>query len=82
MLKKEQEQTVGKGKYVSAVTVQFDFADAWTVKIETPLLKAVDLIEDGHTEIRVAGAGVDVRDGVVEIEFGNLSTELNTPKDM
>ena len=79
--KKEQEQTAGKGKYVSAVTVQFDFADAWTVKIETPILKAVDLIEEGHTEIRVAGAGVDVCDGMVEIEFGDLSTERDTPKD-
>lgn len=79
--KKEQEQSSGKGKYISAVTVQFDFSDAWTVKIETPLLKAVNMIEEGRSGICVAGAGVDVRDGMVEIEFSNLSTERDTPKD-
>lgn len=79
--KKEQDQSAGKGKYISAVTVQFEFADAWKVKIETPILKVVNMVEDGHAEMRVAGSSVDVRDGTVEIEFANLSTEKDTPRD-
>ena len=78
---KEQGQTVGKGKYVSVVTVQFDFADAWTVKVESPILKAVSLVEDGHREINVTGTRVDVVGGTVEIEFGDVSAENPTPLD-
>ena len=79
--KKDTAQTEGKGKYVSVVAVQFSFTDAWTVKIEAPILKAVDLIDQEHGTVSVAGTNVDVSRGQVEIEFGDLSTETDTPLD-
>lgn len=79
--KKETSQTEGKGKYVSAVMVQFRFTDAWIVKFESPILKAVDLVEQGHSDISVVGTNVDVAGGQVEIEFGDMSTETDTPLD-
>ena len=63
--KKEQGQTAGKDKMVSVVTVKFDFTDAWMVKIECPILKEVSMLENGD----------------VEIEFGDVSTETDTPAD-
>lgn len=79
--KKEKEQTEGKGTFLSSVTVQFKFADAWKVKFETPILKAVDLVEQGQIGLKVAGADVSVMNGMVEIEFGNISSEKETPVD-
>ena len=61
--KKEQGQTAGKDKMMSAVSVKFDFCDAWAVKIESPILKAVSLMEDGSAEL----------------EFGDISTQTDTP---
>ena len=78
---KEQAQTAGKGKYVSVVNVMFDFTDAWTVKIESPILKAVSMVESGHASVNVTGASVDVRNGQIEIEFGDVSTATDTPLD-
>ena len=88
---KEQAQTAGKGKYVSVVAVQFDFTDAWDVKFETPILKAVSMVDFGPHEmdengnyeggVLVAGSNVDVRSGIVEIEFGNVATETDVPLD-
>ena len=79
---KEQQQTAGKGKYISVVQAQYEFNDGWTVKLETPILKAVSFMENEHTTVRVAGSDVDVQNGQIEIEFGNLSTEKDTPKDI
>lgn len=85
---KESSQTAGKGKYVSVVAVQFDFTDAWDIKFETPILKAVSLVDFGapavdehgnFTDLDVAGTGVDVHDGQIEIQFGNMSSETDTP---
>ena len=89
---KEQAQTAGKGKYVSVVSAQFDFTDAWDVKLETPILKAVSMVDYGERKmdengnvisgIEIAGTNVDVSNGTVEIEFGNFSTETDTPLDV
>ena len=85
---KETAQTAGKGKYVSVVAVQFDFTDAWDVKYETPILKAVSLIDFGAPDvdengnehgIDVTGTNVSVSNGQVEIQFGNMSAETDTP---
>jgi len=88
---KEQAQTAGKGKYVSVVAVQFEFTDAWDVKFETPILKAVSMVDFGPHEmdengnyeggVLVAGTNVDVRNGIDEIEFGNVATETDVPLD-
>lgn len=88
---KEQAQTAGKGKYVSVVAVQFDFTDAWDVKLETPILRSVSMVDFGAPPrdadgnliggISVAGTDVDVREGVVELEFGNLAAETDVPLD-
>ena len=69
---KETSQTAGKGKYVSMVAVQFDFVDAWTVKVESPILKTVSLMELGSREIQVTGTNVDVSTGETVIEFGDI----------
>jgi hypothetical protein len=79
---KEQAQTAGKGKYVSVVNVQFDFTDSWVVKIESPILKSVSMVESGHSSINVTGSIVDVRNGMVEIDFGDVSSETRTPLDI
>ena len=85
---KETAQTAGKGKYVSVVAVQFDFTDAWDVKYETPILKAVSLIDFGAPDvdengnehgIDVTGTNVSVSNGQVEIQFGNMSAETDMP---
>ena len=88
---KEQAQTAGKGKYVSVVSVQFDFTDAWDVKLETPILKAVSMVDFGAPQmdefgnpiggIRITGTNVDVSGGHVEIEFGNIASETDVPVD-
>ena len=78
---KEQAQTAGKGKYVSVVNVQFDFTDSWVVKIESPILKSVNMIGEERSVVNVKGASVDVRNGMVEIEFGDVSAETDTPLD-
>lgn len=78
---KEQAQTAGKGKYVSVVTVQINFTDSWVVKIESPILKAVTMVEEDRIGVNVTGASVDVRNGQIEIEFGDVSTASDTPLD-
>lgn len=78
---KETPQTSGKGKYVSLVTVSFNFTDAWNVKIESPILKVIDLVDVDSSPVSIAGTNVDVSSGQVEIEFGDLSTETDTPLD-
>jgi len=88
---KEQAQTAGKGKYVSAVTVQFDYTDAWDVKYETPILKAVsaidfgapDVDEDGNLVggIEIAGTDIDSTNVAFTIEGEDISTETDTPLD-
>ena len=79
---KELPQTVGKGKYVSVVAIQFDFIDAWNVKIESPILKAVSLVDAGHEDVSICGTNVEVSNGQVEIEFGDMSTATDTPLQM
>lgn len=76
--KKETPQTAGKGKYVSVVSVKFEFTDAWAVKIESPILKKTSVVNVGKSSIRVAGADVDVSGGVAEISFGDVSTATDT----
>lgn len=76
---KEQAQMVGKGKYVSVVAVQFDFAESWRVKTECPILKAVNMVDPGHASISVCGTSVDVTNNTVEIIFDDISTETDTP---
>ena len=49
--KKEQGQSAGKDRVMSVVTVKFDFADAWFVKDESPILKSVTMT-DGSAEIQ------------------------------
>lgn len=88
---KEQAQTAGKGKYVSVVSVQFDFTDAWIVKFETPILKVVSMVESGEHKmdengnliggVSISGTNVDVANGCIEIEFGNMATETDVPLD-
>lgn len=79
--KKDQQQSEGKGKYVSAVTVEFEFSDAWTVKLETQILKAVSMMDAGQSSVHICGTNVDVANGQVEIEFGDMSTETDTPEE-
>ncbi len=85
---KEQQQTAGKGKYISVVAVQFEFTDAWTVKIESPILKVVSMMERessdmniGKDVVQISGSGIDVSGGTVEIQFGDISTATDTPLD-
>ena len=80
--KKDEQQTAGKGKYISAVSVQFTFTDAWAVKIESPILKSVDMVERGHSDVYIAGTVVEVAEGAAEIEFGEFSAETDTPDVM
>ena len=80
--KKEQQQTAGKEKLVSVVQVKFDWNDAWAVKLETPILKAIDFIEDDRSSVRICGTNVDVMNGTVEIEFGDMSSETDTPVEV
>lgn len=63
--KKEQGQSAGKDKIMSVVTVKLDFTDAWIVKVESPILKSVTVVEDGSANI----------------EFGDVSTETGIPAD-
>ena len=78
--KKETSQAEGKGKYISTVTVKFDYTDAWKVKMETPILKVVSMMEEGHPKVSVTGSEVDVQNGTFEIQFGDISAEKDTPK--
>lgn len=88
---KEQAQTAGKGKYVSVVSVQFYYTDAWDVKYETPILKTVSAIDFGAPEtdeygntvggIGIAGTDVDVTNVAFRIDAGDVSTETDTPFD-
>jgi hypothetical protein len=39
------------------------------------------MIEEGHAVVNVTGTNVDVRNGMVEIEFGDVSSETDTPLD-
>lgn len=76
---KETPQTAGKGKYASVVSVSFDFTDAWTVKVESPILKTVSMTHRWPSEISICGTNVDVSGGVVDIQFGDTSSETDTP---
>ena len=76
---KEQGQMAGKGKYVSVVAVKFDFTDAWRVKIESPILKSASLFDKEPNDIFICGTNVDVAAGHAEIEFGDMSSETDTP---
>lgn len=79
--KKEQSQSAGKDKIMSVVQVKFDWYDAWNVKLETPILKTVDMHfkVGGSDTVCIAGTNVDIMGGQVEIEFGNMSTATDTP---
>lgn len=80
--KKDLPQTAGKDKMVSTVTVGMDFADAWVVKSESPMLKVVSVIDRGTPELLdVSGSMVEKPVEQLEIEFGDMSTETNTPND-
>ncbi len=73
--KKETAQSEGKGKYISTVTAKFDFTDAWNVKIESPILKVVSMMEDDRQSVNVLGSAVDANNGGFIIEFGDVSAE-------
>lgn len=77
--KKEQSQTAGKEKMVSVVQVKFDWTDKWAVKMETPILKSIDVIEKNESSVCITGTNVEVSDGLIEIEFGDMSTSTDTP---
>lgn len=79
--KKERPETDGKGKYSSVVAVKFDYTDAWTVKLETPILKEVSLMDEGSAEIKVVDTMVEVPTGDISIEAADLSAETDTPLD-
>ena len=79
--KKEQNQTAGKDKMVSIVQIKFDWDDAWTVKLETPILKSVNVIDENRSSLCITGTNVDIMNGEVEIEFGNMSSATDTPVD-
>lgn len=75
---KETQQTAGKGKYLSVVSVQFDFTDAWNVKFETPILKVVSMLDFGPANVGEHGepdGGVPVIGDSVGIMPGNISSE-------
>ena len=52
------------------------------VKIESPILKAVTMMDDGSKSISISGTDVEVMGGNVEIEFGDMSTETDTPLEV
>lgn len=79
--KKDEPQTAGKGKYLSAVRVSFDFTDAWTVKFETPILKVVSAIDVDQRKLDVLGTEVDMSSETTEIKFGEFATETDLPLD-
>lgn len=79
--KKDQSQSAGKEKIMSVVTVKFDWSDAWMVKFETPILKSVDFKYPESGKIAITGSDVDINKGCVEIEFGDMSTDTDTPID-
>lgn len=80
--KKDLPQTAGKDKIVSAVSVAFDFSDAWTVKSESPVLKTVAIkMKIGDPMLEVSGDVIRLPDTDVEVEFGDVSAETDTPND-
>lgn len=79
--KKDQAQMAGKDKISSVVAVKFDWTDAWAVKMESPKLKSVDVHMESPDEMSVLGSTVKVGGDQVEIEFGNMSSETDTPID-
>lgn len=80
--KKEVPQSAGKDKIVSSVSVSFDFSDAWTVKSESPILKVVSLkMKSGDPAFEVAGDVLKLPELGVEVEFGDVSAETDTPND-
>lgn len=79
--KKETSQTAGKGKYVSVLSAQFSFTDAWTVKYETPILKTVAAVVDDPKTVKITGDNVEIPNGQLEIEFGNMSVSTDTPSN-
>jgi len=81
MQKKEQDQAAGKDKIVSVVQVKFDWTDSWIVKFECPILKSVTMIDKDTSHVFVAGTNVEVVNGQINIEFGAVSAETDTPSD-
>lgn len=79
--KKESARSSGKDSMMSVVSVKFDFVDAWVVKYEAPILKSVDMIDRDEGSVSVCGSVVKTSRGETEIEFGDMSSELNTPVD-
>ena len=77
--KKDQGQTAGKELIVSAVTVKFSWSDAWFVKFESPILKEVSMNDTDRSSINVCGSNVEISNGHIEIQFGDISTETDTP---
>jgi hypothetical protein len=72
----EQAQAAGRDKIASVVQVQFDWADAWMVKVESPILKSVDVFPVENGTVAITGTNVDLADGQIEIEFGDLDSEM------
>jgi hypothetical protein len=77
----EQAQASGRDKIASVVQVQFDWADAWMVKVESPILKSVDILSVERDSIEITGTNVDLVNGQIEIEFGDLSSATDTSVD-
>lgn len=79
--KGDSGQADGRDRLMSAVQVSFSWADAWSVKIESPILKTVGMKPVLPNGIFVSGTPVDVTPGVTDIRFGDLSSETDTPVD-
>ena len=77
--KKEQSQTAGKEQIVSVVNVKFSWSDAWFVKFESPILKEVTMNDTDRSSINVCGTDVEIKGEHIEIKFGDISTETDTP---
>lgn len=78
--KGEQTKSYGKNVYASVVSLGFTYYDAWIVKKETPILKAIDIVPPpGGETVNVAGDNVIKSNGHNEIEFGNISTSTDMP---
>lgn len=73
----ENDQASGRDKIASVVQVQFDWADAWMVKVESPILKSVDVFPMEHRTVAITGTNVDLASGQIEIEFGDMTSETD-----
>lgn len=78
--KGQDSESSGKKKFVSVVTVAFEFEDAWSVKQETPILKSIVMLSDeGAQKVDVSGSILEKSNGQFEVEFGNIATSTDTP---